>query len=209
MQIGPLDIEIMFLAAHEQPSRDEVDDNAHRRRDGHGPPLDHLGIEELADTLPYDADDGREQYYGVDQRNQHRSLLVAERITRRGMLLDQFHGNERQQQAGNIAQVVPRIGYQAHGSPATSLRRSSAAGICHIEYYTYDQCTAYGPCRQQVRMVVRMMMTFMSHNCRCFSTDKINKNMPECQIPAYRRLKKKSGVFHRGNPSLHRRIPAV
>ena len=70
---------------------------------------------ELADALHDNGSYGHEQDNGVDQRDEYRAFLVTIGISGGGVPLGQLEGEEREEQAEDVAQVVPRVGEQAQG----------------------------------------------------------------------------------------------
>ena len=118
MEEGAADVEVAPLVAHEEPRREAVDQDPDAGRPGDGIPRDRLGMEHAADALGHNHPDGDEQDERVEQRDEHRALLVAVGVARRGGALRQPEGEHRQQQAGHVAQVVARIGEQTHRAVA-------------------------------------------------------------------------------------------
>ncbi len=79
------------------------------------PPFDGMRFAQFADTLPDDDTDRDKQDAGIQQRNEHRTLLVSVRIFRIGFYPCQFEGQQCQYEADHIAQVMTCIGNQRYG----------------------------------------------------------------------------------------------
>ena len=110
MQESSLDIQVALTVFHEKPCSKGIYHDADAGHPCDGTPFDGMRFAQFADTLPDDDTDRDEQDAGIQQRNEHRTLLVSVRIFRIGFYPCQFEGQQCQYEADHIAQVMTCIG---------------------------------------------------------------------------------------------------
>ena len=157
MKVGALDVQVTVLVFHKEPRRETVDRHADACGPGDGAAHDRLGMQHAADTLGDDDADGDQQNHGIEQRDQHRALLVAVGVFGRGPGLGQPERQHGQQQAGHVGEVVPGVGQQAHRTVAEADGEFDD-DEAHIEGDTPDESLV----ERGDRMIV--VMVFVCHD---------------------------------------------
>ena len=157
MQISPFHVQVFVLILHEKPGRKAVDYDPDAGRPGNGSALDGCRMQHPPHALGNDDPHGDEQDHGVEQRNEHRALLIAVGIPGRSMGLCKAESQHGQQQARHVGKVVPGIGQQPH-RPVIEPDGEFDDNECHVERNAEDK----GFVERRDRMVV--MMVFVCHN---------------------------------------------
>ena len=109
---GSAHVQVVFLAAQQQKSRQSVDDDADARRPRNRHAIDLGGFVEFMDALDDDGTDGHEQDNRVEQRNEHGRFLVTIRKTAVGVDFRELEGDKHQHERKHVAEVVSGIGKQ-------------------------------------------------------------------------------------------------
>ena len=112
---GAADIQVALAPGHEEQRRDRIDHHAGGRHPHHGFAGHFFGMRNALEGFPCDPADDDQQHDGIGERREHRGTPPAVGAMLRGREFADVQSAPRDEQAKDIAQIMPRIREQREG----------------------------------------------------------------------------------------------